>query len=834
MRRSAVLFKFCAVLGLSICPAIAQVQIHEVLYDGVGSDEDEVFTELTGPPGMLLDGWSVEGVNGGSGTVYRSIALDGVTMPADGVLTIATASALGAVQDARDLVGSVDWQNGPDAIRIVDPDGQVADALQYGDAGVNNVGEGAPAARTAAGESLSRNDLGVDTHDNAADFSVSSPTPGIAITALPPGATLSLPDTLGHPGQVLELPLSISDNEAGLLAAEVAIIFDAQVLTPVTVTPATLTSNWQVAAHVTQGADWQDTLRIALATDVDTLKGDAALLRLTFRVQQDPHPAQALLHLTQAVLDDGSEAAGLVDGSLLRVGVDATLAGPVAGFALPHEFELVVDDPDEDRTADRDTVRVEIAEGDTTLTVHLIEDDLHSARFRASIMARHDVVDPEDAELQLRPRQPTLACYTDRLTAAGTTLDRCFEIVPRGHDAVLRASRVIEPEDTLWIRVQDRDLNRDSLTREDAVVTIHSSSDSLVHPLRALDEAAMVFDAPWTSTSADSVGGLTIAAGDTIVVTYLDTAAATADLTTRSDTVFVIDRFGDADGNGVVQAFDANAILHHVITPHLAAVDSLAANVDSLAPSSAVTPLDASLILQQRVGQRHRFPVQLRTANNHPGPQAEVPTTAARISLLSRQVTLRRDDGDLVAWADDRAGIVAAELKVHGILASGAPAGPPGYLVAYGRQQDRWHIALAGALPLAGPGPLVRWRDAEASSAVQLAHVSLNDVLVRVQSSSLTTLRPSRWRLAPNRPNPFNGQTIIPVILDRVSQVEVTILNALGQPIRRFPAQRLGSGEHAVHWDGADDEGRLLATGVYLVRVRVDDSVRHQGIMLLR
>ena len=44
----------------------------------------------------------------------------------------------------------------------------------------------------------------------------------LAIVALPPGAHLSLPDTVGHPGQELVLPLHIQDNDGGLLAAEVA------------------------------------------------------------------------------------------------------------------------------------------------------------------------------------------------------------------------------------------------------------------------------------------------------------------------------------------------------------------------------------------------------------------------------------------------------------------------------------------------------------------------------------------------------------------------------------------------------------------------------------
>ena len=102
-------------------------------------------------------------VNGGDGTVYRTVDLTGAPFPADGILVIATSSAAGEVLLQRDLVGSVDWQNGPDAVQLRDPGGTVVDALQYGDAGTFSAGEGTPAPLVAAGESLSRDSAGSDT-----------------------------------------------------------------------------------------------------------------------------------------------------------------------------------------------------------------------------------------------------------------------------------------------------------------------------------------------------------------------------------------------------------------------------------------------------------------------------------------------------------------------------------------------------------------------------------------------------------------------------------------------------------------------------------------------
>ena len=151
------------------------VVLGEVFYDEEGDDGATVFTEIVGPPGHSLAGWALVGVNGADGEVYRTVPLVGVVIPSNGRLVVATADATGATLAARDVTGAVDWQNGPDAVQLVDADGVVVDALQYGTDDGFEVGEGDPAADVAAGESLTRSG---DSGDNAADFSAGPPTPG--------------------------------------------------------------------------------------------------------------------------------------------------------------------------------------------------------------------------------------------------------------------------------------------------------------------------------------------------------------------------------------------------------------------------------------------------------------------------------------------------------------------------------------------------------------------------------------------------------------------------------------------------------------------------------
>jgi len=165
--------------GLVVGPALALPVIQEVYYDGPGGDADDVFTEIYGTPLMSLDGYSLVGINGASDTEYRTILLDGMAIPADGVLVIATDSAVGTTLSEADYFANVDWQNGaPDAVQLRQGI-TVIDALQYGSGGVLFWGEGTAAPDASSGSSLSRDPCGNDTDDNSVDFFSGAPTPGV-------------------------------------------------------------------------------------------------------------------------------------------------------------------------------------------------------------------------------------------------------------------------------------------------------------------------------------------------------------------------------------------------------------------------------------------------------------------------------------------------------------------------------------------------------------------------------------------------------------------------------------------------------------------------------
>jgi len=78
---------------------------------------------------------------------------------------------------------------------------------------------------------------------------------------------------------------------------------------------------------------------------------------------------------------------------------------------------------------------------------------------------------------------------------------------------------------------------------------------------------------------------------------------------------------------------------------------------------------------------------------------------------------------------------------------------------------------------------------------------------------------PANFSLAPNYPNPFNPSTTIAYQLPTRAPVALEIYSLLGQRVRHLVEQVQVAGQHAVTWDGKDDAGRAVASGVYLYRL---------------
>ena len=93
--------------------------------------------------------------------------------------------------------------------------------------------------------------------------------------------------------------------------------------------------------------------------------------------------------------------------------------------------------------------------------------------------------------------------------------------------------------------------------------------------------------------------------------------------------------------------------------------------------------------------------------------------------------------------------------------------------------------------------------------------------------------RPEVFSLANNYPNPFNPATTIKYALPQAADVELTVYNVLGQPVRTLVAEHQSAGRYVVEWDATNDSGHSLSSGMYFYRLEASGEFREVKKMLL-
>jgi len=93
---------------------------------------------------------------------------------------------------------------------------------------------------------------------------------------------------------------------------------------------------------------------------------------------------------------------------------------------------------------------------------------------------------------------------------------------------------------------------------------------------------------------------------------------------------------------------------------------------------------------------------------------------------------------------------------------------------------------------------------------------------------------PPSFALGQNYPNPFNGATAIHFSLAAPGAVDLGVYDLAGQKVATLAQGARQAGEHAVRWNGADDRGRELASGIYLYRLRTFAHEQTKKLLLLR
>ncbi len=90
------------------------------------------------------------------------------------------------------------------------------------------------------------------------------------------------------------------------------------------------------------------------------------------------------------------------------------------------------------------------------------------------------------------------------------------------------------------------------------------------------------------------------------------------------------------------------------------------------------------------------------------------------------------------------------------------------------------------------------------------------------------------FQLYQNFPNPFNPETTIQYSLAQASDVTLTIYNPLGQVVRTLVQDHQSMGNYTISWNGNDNRGTSVASGVYLYALHAGTFKEIRRLMLVK
>jgi hypothetical protein len=93
---------------------------------------------------------------------------------------------------------------------------------------------------------------------------------------------------------------------------------------------------------------------------------------------------------------------------------------------------------------------------------------------------------------------------------------------------------------------------------------------------------------------------------------------------------------------------------------------------------------------------------------------------------------------------------------------------------------------------------------------------------------------PKTFVLFQNYPNPFNPQTIIEYVLPKNTYVRLTLYNILGQKVKTLIDEYQSAGHRTKLWDGRDDKGNEVASGIYFYRLDAGGFTQVKKMLLLK
>jgi hypothetical protein len=139
------------------------------------------------------------------------------------------------------------------------------------------------------------------------------------------------------------------------------------------------------------------------------------------------------------------------------------------------------------------------------------------------------------------------------------------------------------------------------------------------------------------------------------------------------------------------------------------------------------------------------------------------------------------------------------------------------------------YISSARYVALSFAGPTTGWASSPPAGTIVKFNGNLATAVDTPQSTT-----PQIFILMQNYPNPFNPETRIKFQVPATGWIELEVFNMIGQHVATLLQGKRAAGEYELIWDGRNDLGQLVPSGIYLLSLRAGKLTQTRKMVLAR
>lgn len=310
----------------------------------------------------------------------------------------------------------------------------------------------------------------------------------------------------------------------------------------------------------------------------------------------------------------------------------------------------------------------------------------------------------------------------------------------------------------------------------------------------------------------------------------------------------------DVSGNGSVSAYDASFILRKVVglitqfpvgkewrfVPSDFAID--ATNWNAAPNSIDFAPLNADMVDQNFKAIVYGDVSGNWTALKTTGNSAAVEVVACTPKNLPENKLILPFEINLTETTFSGSAVLNFNRSDMEFISGALQSDRPEIIFECAEKSGQLALAFASSQALENETLKIDFLFEKLNSAqnflpeLKITEMAIDEkfaVIMAVNNFRATEM-PVEYELLQNHPNPFNPETTIKFKLPNSTFVKIDIYNQLGQKVRTLLSQRKNAGIHEVIWNGYDDHGKQVGSGIYLYKMQADQFCTIKKMMLVR